>query len=214
MMKTNDIPDDLMKRFPELEICRSALLSAFEILTESFSAGRKLLICGNGGSSADADHITGELMKGFLLKRSLPQSDIDRFTGMFPEDGTFIANHLQRALPALSLTSQTALISAFANDVCPEMVFAQQVYALGVPGDVLLGISSSGNSLNVCNAAKVAKVIGLRTVCLTGGDGGKLAKLCDVSMIAPAHETYRVQEYHLPIYHALCAMLEYEFFDI
>lgn len=170
------------------------------------------MVCGNGGSSADSEHIVGELMKGFILKRQVLQSDLDKLNSLYPDDGSFLAANLQRALPALSLSSHTALTSAFVNDICPNMVFAQQVFGLGRTGDALLGISTSGNSANVLNAMKVAKLMCIKTIGLTGGDGGILASLSDVAIIAPAVETYRVQEYHLPIYHALCAMLENEFF--
>jgi D-sedoheptulose 7-phosphate isomerase len=209
---TKKILDDLLQRLPELAACGEGLLVAYTAWTDCFAAGGKLMACGNGGSAADSEHIVGELMKGFNLKRQLPQADVEMLTGAFPEDGAALAANLQRALPALSLCSHTALTSAFVNDVSPSMAFAQQVYGLGKPGDIVLGISTSGNSANVVNAVKVAKAMGIRTIALVGGDGGKLAALSDVAIIAPAKETYRVQEYHLPVYHALCAMVEEEFF--
>jgi D-sedoheptulose 7-phosphate isomerase len=210
--KTKKVLDDLTERIPELEGCKQDILSAYTILYECFAAGGKLLICGNGGSSADSEHIVGELMKGFNLKRPIPQSDAARPAAMFPQEGASLASGLQCALPAISLTSHTALSSAYINDVDAAMAFAQQAYGLGRLGDALLGISTSGNSANVVNAAKVSRAMGLRTIGLTGGDGGNLAAICDASVIVPARETYLVQEYHLPVYHALCAMLEYEFF--
>lgn len=209
---TNDILEELIGRLPELTACRDAILLAYDALVACYSNGGKLLVCGNGGSSADSEHIVGELMKGFKLKRPVSRSDAEKLRVSYPQDGAYLAANLQRALPALSLTSHTALASAFANDISPQMVFAQQVFGLGRAGDVLMGISTSGNADNVVNAVKVAKTMGLKTIGLTGGGGGKLAMLCDVSVIVPANETYRVQEYHLPIYHALCAMLENEFF--
>jgi D-sedoheptulose 7-phosphate isomerase len=210
--KAKKVLDDLTDRIPALEGCKQDILRAYALLHECFTAGGKLLICGNGGSSADSEHIVGELMKGFNLKRPIPQSDATKLAAMFSQEGASLASDLQCALPAISLTSHTALTSAYVNDVDAAMAFAQQVYGLGRPGDALLGISTSGNSANVVNAAKVAKAMGLRTLGLTGGDGGKLAAICDASVIVPARETYLVQEYHLPIYHTLCAMLEYEFY--
>jgi len=210
--QTKAIFTELIGRLPELKTCSADIEAAYNLLAECFASGGKLMICGNGGSASDSEHIVGELMKGFKLKRALRQGDIDKLAGQFPEDGGFLAANLQRALPALSLCSHTALTSAFVNDICPAMVFAQQVYGMGKPGDVLLGISTSGNSANVVNAAKVAKAMGIKAMGLAGCDGGKLTAVCDITIIAPAAETYRVQEYHLPIYHALCAMLEEEFF--
>lgn len=207
--KTIAILDELTGRIPELLPSRGSLLKAYEAMAGCFAAGGKLMACGNGGSAADAEHIIGELMKGYKLPRRLPKQ---LFAGLTAEDGSPLAGGLQGALPALALSSHTALTSAFINDVSPAMVYAQQVFALGKPGDVLLGISTSGNSANVLNAIKVAKAMGIATVGLTGGDGGRLAGLVDIAIIAPTSETYRVQEYHLPIYHALCAMLEETFF--
>ena len=210
-MKTSTIAilDELTGRIPELLPCKASLLNAYETMERCFAAGGKLMACGNGGSCADAEHIVGELMKGYKLPRRLPA---DRFAGLNAEDGSPLAAGLQGALPALSLCCHTALTSAYSNDVSPSMVYAQQVHGLGRPGDVLLGITTSGNSANVLNAVKVARAMGIVTVGLTGGDGGKLAALADIAIVAPARETYRVQEYHLPVYHALCAMLEEEFF--
>lgn len=210
--ETTSILEDLLRRLPELEACRGSIESAYDALHACFASGNKLLVCGNGGSSADSEHIVGELMKGFKLRRPVPQGDARKLEAMFPEDGAFLAANLQRALPAVSLSSHSALISAFVNDVCSGTVFAQQVYGLGRAGDVLLGISTSGNSANIVNAVKLARVMGITTIALTGCDGGKLVVIADIAIIAPEEETYRVQEYHLPIYHALCAMLEEEFF--
>jgi phosphoheptose isomerase len=210
--QTKSILDELLQRLPELSGCRESIVAAYELLFHCYCAGGKLMACGNGGSAADAEHIVGELMKGFKLRRKIPAGDEQMLAASFPQDSEFLAANLQRALPALCLSSHSALTSAFVNDVCHGTAYAQQVYALGKPGDVLLGISTSGNSANVVNAAKVAKAMGLSTVGLSGSDGGKLAEVCDVTIVAPATETYRVQEYHLPVYHALCAMLEEEFF--
>jgi D-sedoheptulose 7-phosphate isomerase len=176
--------------------------SALAWMIECFEKGGKLLICGNGGSASDADHIVGELMKGFRARRRVTDERI-------PTD---LRELLQGALPAISLSSQDALITAFANDVAPEMIFAQQVYGYGREKDVLLAVSTSGNSVNVLNAAKVAKALGIRVIGLTGAEGGRLASEADVSIKVPETETYKVQEYHLPVYHYLCMTVERHFF--
>jgi len=213
-MKTNTqkILDDLLQGNPPLTVCRQDIENAFLILQRAFDAGGKLLVCGNGGSAADSEHIVGELMKGFKLKRSLPKEQRDKLYAAFAEDGQYLAGYLQGALPAVSLVSQSALAYAFINDVAPDMVFAQQVFGYGRPGDVLFGLSTSGSARNVVNAVKVAKAFGLATVGLTGESGGDMCALCDVTVRAPASETYRIQECHLPMYHALCAMVEEEMF--
>ena len=203
----------LIDSYPDLEICRHDLNSAFSILKESYSQNGKMLICGNGGSAADSEHIVGELMKGFLSKRPIPESVRQKFKDLFPEEGDYLADHLQGALPAISLVSHSALITAFSNDVTAETVYAQQVYGYGLPGDVLLAISTSGNSANVVRAVQVAKALGLGTIGLTGKKGGKLSELCDVTIKTPRDQTHQVQELHLPVYHALCIALEYTFFN-
>lgn len=194
----------LFLRYPALEGIRTDIAEAYRILEESYEHGGKLLTCGNGGSAADSDHIVGELMKGFYKNRPLEGEKLKKI-------GT-LGEKLQGALPAIALTGQIALSTAFANDVDPEMIFAQQVYGYGRMGDVLLGLSTSGNSVNVCNAARVAKAYGMRIISLTGRDGGKLKELSDVCVIVPAQQTADIQELHLPIYHTLCAMLEEHFF--
>jgi D-sedoheptulose 7-phosphate isomerase len=204
---------DLIKRYPDLEACSSDVQAAFELLRDCFSGGGKVLVCGSGGSAADSEHIVGELMKGFRLERPVPDSLRHTLNLTFPDEAAYLAAHLQRALPALSLVSQTALMTAFANDVAPDMVFAQQVYGYGKPGDVLWGISTSGNSRNVLNALYVAKGLGLQTLGLSGQTGGKMKALCNVTIRAPATETLEIQERHLPIYHTLCLMLEDHFFS-
>jgi len=170
------------------------------------------MICGNGGSAADAEHITGELMKSFKLKRPVSEEIRCSLEALFPDNGAYIADHLQVGIRALSLTGQSSFSSAFANDVAPDMVFAQQVFNYGCGSDVLWAISTSGNSKNVVNACIVAHVSGLYTIGMTGEHGGKLSEICDVTIRVPACETFRVQEYHLPVYHTLCAMLEAELF--
>ena len=194
----------LLADHPALAVCRTSLWEAYERTRACFASGGKLLLCGNGGSAADCEHIVGELMKGFLLKRSVAPASLG--------DAADLAGKLQGALPALSLTGQPALNTAYQNDVDPAMVFAQQVFGYGVPGDVLLGISTSGNAENVAHALRVAKARGLVTLGLTGAAGGRMKALCDVCLCVPETETYRVQELHLPVYHAYCAMLESAFF--
>ena len=202
----------LFVRYPALEVCRGAIEQAFVTLQRCYQAHGKVLICGNGGSAADAEHIVGELMKSFVLPRAIPTEERQRIVQHFPENGTYLADHLQQALPAISLAGHLALSTAFQNDVAADMVFAQQVYGYGRRGDVLLAISTSGNSRNVIYALQVAKTQGLATIGLTGQSGGQMNDLCDVTLCVPAVETSIVQEYHLPIYHALCLMLEAEFF--
>ncbi len=193
---------ELLERYPKLMSCSADIESALACMIECFEKGGKLLICGNGGSASDADHIVGELMKGFRARRRVTDERI-------PTD---LRELLQGALPAISLSSQDALITAFANDVAPEMIFAQQVYGYGREKDVLLAVSTSGNSVNVLNAAKVAKALGIRVIGLTGAEGGRLASEADVSIKVPETETYKVQEYHLPVYHYLCMAVERHFF--
>lgn len=196
--------EHLMSRYPELRFMEADIMNAFTMIRKTYENGGKLLICGNGGSASDADHIVGELMKGFYLPRSLPETEQE----VFGELGRY----LQGALPAIALTQHAALSTAFLNDVEPFMVFAQQVYGYGQAGDLLLCLSTSGNSRNVINAARVGKARGLKILGMTGRDGGELKGISDVCLIAPADITADIQEYHLPIYHALCAMTEEAFF--
>ena len=204
--------DILLANYPQLSGCADDILAAYELMEKACRAGGLIMACGNGGSAADAEHIVGELMKGFKLKRPVTGEQKDALLSAFPDDGAYLAGNLQRGIPAISLVSQTAISSAFINDVAPDMVFAQQVFAYGNAGDALIGMTTSGNSQNVVNACKVARTFGIGTIGMTGENGGKLLELCDVTIRVPACETFRVQEYHLPIYHTLCAMLEMEFF--
>lgn len=196
---------------PALTPLRSGLLDAYALLQGAFEAGGKLLLCGNGGSAADADHIVGELMKGFLKRRPLTAEERALLDDT-PDMPAGFADRLQGALPALSLNTHGALLSAYANDVDASMVYAQQVWALGQGGDALLALSTSGNSRNVVNAVHAARAKGLRTLAITGEKESALSALCDVTLRLPSTETYRVQEYTLPVYHALCALLEDAFF--
>lgn len=204
--------EQLISTYPELDTCASSIQAAFEILRTCYQSGGKVLTCGNGGSAADAEHIVGELMKGYLLKRSIPEEVRTKLRTVSPQDGDYLASHLQGALPAISLVSQTSLISAIANDTAAEMIFAQQIYGYGRNGDTLIGLSTSGNARNVINATLVARALGLHTVALTGPTGGILKPLCDVCICVPGGSTPAIQERHLPIFHVLCAMLEDEFF--
>ena len=202
--------DLLIGRYPKLIGCRAEIVRAAELLTEAFRSGGTLFTCGNGGSAADADHIVGELAKGFLKRRPVPES-LKNALAAFP-DGEDIAGHLQRGLPAVSLHSQSALLTAYLNDCDPALVYAQALYALSKPGDALLAISTSGNSKNVVNAAKLAKAAGVKVLALTGEGESALSSLADCAIRVGERETYRVQELHLPVYHWLCAKLEDIFF--
>ena len=202
----------LIDRYPELDACLPDIQRMLETVSSCYRGGGKLLLCGNGGSAADSDHIVGELMKGFMSKRPLSSEERGEFAAMFPEDGPYLAGHLQGALPAISLTSAAALTSAYANDVAADMVYAQQVFGYGRPGDALIGISTSGNSPNVIRALQTAKVRGLATIGLTGRNGGRMAEICDLTVRVPRDSTPDIQERHLPIYHAVCMWLEKEFF--
>ncbi|MBQ4494741.1 MAG: SIS domain-containing protein [Selenomonadaceae bacterium] len=186
-----------------------------DIICKSYRGGGKLMTCGNGGSAADAMHIVGELMKGFLLPRKIEDFNpefVKRAQELFPIDVEYFKANLQSALPAVSLVGETSLITAFSNDVSPNLVFAQQIFGLGRRGDVLLAISTSGNSDNVLFAVEVAKIMGIKVVAMTGRRGGRLRHLSDVSICVPADSSHTIQEFHLPIYHMLCLAVENEFF--
>jgi D-sedoheptulose 7-phosphate isomerase len=204
--------EQLMSTYPELNSCAPDIEAAFETLRASFSNEGKLLTCGNGGSAADAEHMVGELMKGYLLKRPIPNNMRAKLISASPKGGDYLADHLQGGLPAISLVSQTSLLSAIANDMAADMVYAQQVFAYGREGDTLIGISTSGNARNVIHAMQVAQALGLHTISLTGPTGGTLKPLCKVCICVPGESTPAIQERHLPIFHVLCAMLEEEFF--
>ena len=204
--------DDLIGRYPVLSVCKDDLRAAVEAICESYRAGHKLIACGNGGSASDAEHIVGELMKGFLMPRKLDQAMADKMQRVCPDEADYFMKNLQGALPALSMVNQVALNTAFANDQAPDLSFAQQLLGMGDAGDVLLGISTSGNSTNVLYAADMAKVKGVKMIALTGETGGKLRDKADICICVPSRETYKIQEYHLPIYHMLCIAAENEFF--
>ena len=206
------ILDDLMARYPALESCREDILRAVEILNDSYSRDGKLLIAGNGGSAADAEHIVGEMMKTFRIQKTLPEGYADALYATDPEMGNVLRNHLQGALPAIALAGHISLSTAYMNDCEPLLCFAQQVNGYGRPGDVLLGISTSGNSRNVLYAAVAAKARGMKVIGLTGERDNRLEKYSDVCIKVPASETFKIQELHLPVYHCICQMVEKHFY--
>ncbi|MEL7587060.1 MAG: SIS domain-containing protein [Prolixibacteraceae bacterium] len=204
--------NELIERHPQLLPVREQILCAAEELIDCYRQGNKILVCGNGGSCSDSDHIVGELMKGFEKKR-LPGEDMkSRLLSVDGERGTYLAEKLQQALPAISLTAHHALITAVANDNGADLIFAQQIMGYGNEGDLLIAITTSGNSRNVVDAAITAKAKGLTVIGLTGGSGGKLASFCDILINVPGTSTAHIQELHLPVYHAFCQILESHFF--
>lgn len=209
---TNEIIQDLFIRFPRLVMCDHAIYKTIDLLIKQFRVGNKLLVCGNGGSASDSQHIVAELMKSFNLKRELKETDKELIKKSFPKSANYLINNLSEAFPVISLVTETALISAINNDREKDMIFAQQVLGYGNKGDVLLCISTSGNSQNIIYAAQIAKIFGLFVIGLTGIDGGKLFEICDVCIQVPAIKTYLVQELHLPIYHTICYAIENEFY--
>ena len=198
----------LFTRYPALAACRPDLERCRDWLIETFAGGHTLLLCGNGGSAADCEHIAGELQKGFLAARRPAATWRQQLVADHGDAGTYLAARLQEGLPAIALTGHPALQTAVSNDLGADLGFAQQVLAMGRAGDLLLGLSTSGNAANVAHAVRVARVRGLRTVGLTGQSGGQLASLCDLTIRVPASETAVVQELHLPVYHWLCASVE------
>ena len=202
----------LIERYPVLAVCKDEIAKAIRAMTESYEKGGKTLLCGNGGSCADCDHIVGELMKGFLKKRPMSDGQRREMLDACAELDEELLGKLQCGLPAISLPSITALGSAFNNDVDPELTYAQAAFALGKSGDVFVGLSTSGNAKNVFAAAKVAKALGMTVISFTGEGGGKLATIADVEIKVPETETYKIQELHLPVYHTICADVEEHFF--
>ena len=204
--------EELVRRYPVLKSSKDDIYKAYEVIAESYQNGGKLLIAGNGGSASDAEHIVGELMKSFVLPRKLDKEYAARLVEADADMGAELADKLQCALPAIALVDHVALSTAYLNDVAPLLSFAQQVNGYGVAGDVFLGITTSGNSKNVLYANTVAKAKGLKTIALTGKDGGKIKDIADVAIVVAENETYKIQELHLPVYHCLCLMLEERFF--
>ena len=211
--KQQEIFEELFVRYPVLEKNREDILKAYEVLETCYRTGGKLLVAGNGGSCADAEHIVGELMKGFKKRRPLSEELQRRLAMEDTNHGEELARSLQGSLRAIALDGHPGLSTAFANDVDPVLVYAQQVLAYGAPGDLLIGISTSGNAANVAAAVQTARALGIPSIGLTGRDGGRLARLASLALIAPEQETYRIQECHLALYHLLCGAVEYELFD-
>jgi len=204
--------DLLISRYPVLEEVKHTIIDAYLVMEECYKHDRKLLIAGNGGSAADSEHIAGELMKRFKTQRPVSTQFAEKLKSIDPVRGENLAKNLERGLMAIPLVAHEALSTAYINDVDGLGVFAQQLFGFGRPGDVFLGISTSGNSENVLSATVVARAIGIKVIGLTGADGGELAKVADVCVSAPSEETYMIQELHLPIYHCWCLMLEDKFF--
>lgn len=202
----------LISSYSSLAPCLKDIACALNAMISCFRSGGKLLTCGNGGSAADSLHIVGELMKGFVLPRPIRQDLQDALKIYYPESAEYLSQNLQMPLPAVSLVNEVALSTAYANDQAPDLNFAQHLLGIGRQGDVLLAISTSGNSKNVLYASQVAKVLGIFVIGLSGETGGKLKSVADVSICVPEKETYKIQELHLPIYHTLCLALESEFF--
>ena len=203
----------LIKRYPVLRCVKDDIQKAYQIIAECYAQGGKLLIAGNGGSAADAEHIVGELMKGFKKPRKLEKDMQDKLKNVSSEYGSVLAENLQGALPAIALDGHPALTTAYMNDCEPLLCFAQQVNGYGNENDVFLGISTSGNSKNILYAAITAKAKGLKVIGLTGHKDSKLSEIADICIKAPETETYMIQELHLPIYHCLCLMLEEKYFE-
>lgn len=210
--RTKDYISTFLKKHPELEYLKDNFIKTIELLT-NLKPENKILVCGNGGSAADSEHIAGEFLKSFCLKRKIDKNLENKLIKTYPEDGKLIANNLQQGIKCIPLTSFTAYNTAFANDCDNTFVFAQLVNALGINGDCLIAISTSGNSKNVVFATKMAKILGIKVIALTGYKGGKLKDLADITFNAPSNITFEIQEYHLPIYHLICLCVESELFE-
>ena len=203
---------ELTERYPALTSCACEVEAAVNAITACYEKGGKLLLCGNGGSAADCDHIVGELMKGFLKKRPMDITEKEKMKSASPTLDDDILRKLQKALPAVSLPHISALNSAFCNDVEPDYIYAQSVFGLGKKGDILIAISTSGNAKNVFAAAAVARGLGMTVISLTGEDGGRLKDIAHIAIRVPEKETFKIQELHLPVYHCVCAAVEEHFF--
>lgn len=211
MMEKNCFMEELLKRYPALSVCAEQIMRAYSILEETYLNGGTVFTCGNGGSQSDADHIVGELSKGFLLKRPLPCEIVQQISSALGEDASDLCSRLQMGLRAMNLSSQPALSTAYANDVDPLMSLAQELFVMGRTGDSVIGLSTSGNAQNILNAFKVAGGLGIKRILFTGNGHGKCEKYADCVINVPECETYKVQELHLPIYHTICIMLEDRF---
>ena len=202
-MTSEQIFNELFLRYPQLEVCKKDIIESYHLLKTTYKEGGTFLTAGNGGSAADSEHIVGELMKSFLFNRRISAQDEEKFKELYGEEGDELASKLEGTLRAIPLTSMPALSTAFINDVDPTLTFAQMLYGYG----------NKGNSKNIIKALQVAKVKGIKTIGLTGASGGKMKEYCDVTIKVPEIETFKIQEFHLPIYHCLCAMLEADFFN-
>lgn len=211
-MKSEEIVENLVKRYPPLEACQEQIKKASTLIIESYKNSGQLLICGNGGSCSDSDHIVGELMKSFSKKRPLQLELKESLETVDKERGSILAEKLENGLAAISLNAHSALVSAVLNDIGGDFIFAQQLIGYGRKNDVLLAISTSGNSQNIVDACITAKAKGIKVIGLVGESGGTMKKYCDVAICVPSKYTADVQEFHLPIYHALCIMVEETFF--
>lgn len=211
--RTEKIIKEFFDEKKELECIRESITQSVNALVECIKSGKKILVCGNGGSGADSEHIAGELLKSFVLKRRTPKELREKLVNAYGEEGTLIADSIQGGIKCIPLTSFCAFNTAYLNDCNEKMLFAQQVNALGDEGDILIGISTSGNSKNVCYAAELARVKGLKVIAMTGAEGGKLRQISDLLINAPENIVYKVQEKHLQIYHLLCLALESEIFE-
>ena len=211
-MNSETLLNNLTGRYPTLTYCKKEIADTCNVLIESYKNGGKLLICGNGGSSADADHIVGELMKSFSKKRPINYDFAEKLNQISNEDGLFLSNKLEEGLPAISLNAHSSLVSAVSNDVGGDYIFAQQIIGYANKNDVLLCITTSGNSKNIINAAITAKAKDIKIIGLTGKTGGNLKQYCDITICVPSTNTPEIQELHLPIYHEICQVLEHHFF--
>ena len=212
-MKELRFLDELVQRYPVLGPVKGDILKAYEIMRDCYENGGKLMIAGNGGSCSDSEHIVGELMKGFVKRRPVSEELARALKTADPQMGEILADNLQGGLAAIALTGHCALTTAYSNDVNGDLTFAQQLYGYAKKGDVFLGITTSGNSKNVLYAAAAAKALGVTVIGLTGRDGGRIKDFSHVSIVVPEQETFKIQELHLPVYHALCLMLEDHFYE-
>lgn len=202
----------LIDRYPCLESLKEQVVESVNVILNSYNCGGKILVCGNGGSAADSLHIVGELMKSFVLSRKLSQDLQNKLRCSYPDCADYYIENLQGAAPAISLVNEIGLITAYGNDNAPDLAFTQQILGYGRAGDVLIAISTSGNSENVIHAARIARIIGMKVISFTGQGGGKLAELSEVLLDVPSEITYQIQELHLPVYHAICLAIEQELF--
>lgn len=210
-MNKQNIIDALVLRYPMLGKNSNMILQAIDCIARCYKSGNKILVCGNGGSASDALHIVGELMKSFILPRKL-EREIEEKIRSKSKNAEYIIKNTQMAIPAISLVNEISLLTAFSNDVASDLNFAQQVIGYGKPGDILMALSTSGNSNNVVYAAEVANALGMSVISLTGKSGGQLKDISDILINVPESATFKIQELHLPVYHAICMAIETEIF--